>query len=131
MAGKLSNAESRERERTLTLRAKEAGASDLDVFALIARDRAARWAPILSAIIVPPELTDWAQAMTDRHGPKVKIWRNTMDWIGALVVARYGEAEYHWPERLDKEDIMRAHRWLYRNDAPEGTEYLVWKGGNS
>jgi hypothetical protein len=88
-------------------------------------DRQTRWAPVVAAMPVPEELQSWAGQMTAKHGnPKVRVWRNEVSWILALLIVRYGEAEYYWPETFSADDAHRALRWLADNRVPEGVTYL-------
>lgn len=118
----------RDREHAIGERIRSAGGSDPHIIAAIDADRAMRWAPIVKSITVPSELRDWERDMIDRHGPKVRVWRNTVDWITALIIVRYGEAEYFWPHALDAEDVHRARRWQYGSRQPEGITYIVAEG---
>jgi hypothetical protein len=114
-----------EREATI-LTAHEADGLDAQ-FAAIAADRAARWAVLLAGREESADLRGWAVQMTIVHGPQVRLHRNTLDWITALYVAKYGEAEDFWPPQLTDDDARRAGRWL-RGESFEGVTYLAVEG---
>lgn len=118
----------RDREHAIGERIRKAGGADTHIIAAIDGDRAARWEPIVKAMLVPAELREWERDMIDLHGPAVQVWRNTVDWITALVIVRYGEAEYFWPHELDAEDVHRARRWQYGSRTPEGITYVTVEG---
>ena len=102
------------------------GQSRDPVFA-IAQDRAKRWAEYLSALVVRPEIEQWVLAMNAAHGETCRFYNSTVGWIVALLICRYGEAEYHWPkvdEGFTTEDVERAQKWLLRNEIPTGCFYL-------
>lgn len=117
----------REREFKVADRARAAGQrSDVEIRAAINKDRRTRWAPLVAAMKVPAALKEFAAEMTARHGPKVQVWENALDWITALLVARYGEAEYFWPETFGDEDLRRAQTWMDGSrPKPEGITYIV------
>lgn len=88
--------------------------------AAIAEDRAARWAALRAGLEESADARSWAAKMTVLHGsPNVQIHRNRLDWITALYVVRYGEAEDYWPTSLTADDVRRADRW-FLGDRPEG-----------
>lgn len=71
------------------------------------------------------KLEQWEADMTAKYQtPRVMIFAHEYTWLAALGVARYGEAPDHWPDRFTDEDVVRAKRWLYNGNAPEGTTYL-------
>ncbi len=79
----------------------------------------------------PKRLTEWAATMTRRYGSLVKIWKNRLPWLEALMVARYGEDPFQWPTAWSEDDIRRAEAWAkgrrhngQRGSAPHGLEYL-------
>jgi hypothetical protein len=117
----------REREFKVADRARAAGQrSDGEIRAAINKDRRMRWAPLVKAMTVPPELKEFAAEMTARHGPKVRVWENDLDLITALLVARYGEAEYFWPETFGDDDVRRAQTWMDGSrPMPGGVTYIV------
>ena len=50
---------------------------------------------------------------------------NVVDWITALLICRYGEAEYNWPAEFSDADITRAvSEWEVKGRMPEGCRYL-------
>ncbi len=61
--------------------------------------------------------------MQKKHGPSLLVHGMTLGWITALVVVRYGQAEYHWPDALTPDDVKRAKRWL-AGETPEGVRYI-------
>jgi hypothetical protein len=69
----------------------------------------------------------FVSAMATLHGPRVRVWRNTLSWLAALAVVRYGEALDHWPAAWSIEDLQRAQRWL-DGKVPEGVTYIVVEG---
>lgn len=123
--------ELRERELKVAARARAVGQrSDTQIRAAITKDRRTRWASVVGAMDVPPDLKEWAAEMTARHGPKVRVWENELDWITALLVSRYGEAEYFWPETFSAEDLHRAQTWMDgTRPKPEGVTYLIAEEG--
>jgi hypothetical protein len=111
----------------------------------VAQDRAKRYRRYVAGLQVPPEIQEWADAMTAKcarlavaptldndgqdafDGKTVRIHNNTVDWVTALLIVRYGEAEYHWPEdgTFTTEDVARAKEWLNNpGKLPEGVVYL-------
>ena len=70
-------------------------------------------------------LSGWVAQMTARHGPKVRVHRGTYSFLAALGIARYGEAPDHWPAAFSEEDVIRAKRWLYNGNVPEGVTYIT------
>ena len=91
----------------------------------IANDRSERWATYLQEHETRQEILDWADAMTALHGPVCRFYNNTVGWVIALLITRYGEAEYHWPtEGFTTEDISRAERWQKRGEMPTGCHYV-------
>jgi len=98
-------------------------------FAAVAEDRAARWAAILKDREESAAIRKWGADMAVVHrNPQVRIHRNTLDWITALYVARYGEAEDFWPPQLGPADVLKAGRWLRGQKKPEGVVYLPQEG---
>jgi hypothetical protein len=93
--------------------------------------RAAAYAEHLETMAVDPALKSWAQRMADRHkSPTVKVWHNTLPWLEALLVVRYGEAVdgvdakgkpiKHWPKATTVADYGRAMDWESGKEIPEG-----------
>lgn len=112
-----------DRERTLV--SAHAHRGDEHVFAAIAQDRAERWTDLLKDREETGEIREWAAQMSIVHKQQmVRIHRNTLPWITALYVARYGEAEDFWPAALTAEDAIRARGWLQGN-VPDGVTYLL------
>lgn len=65
----------------------------------------------VTQMAVPDDLNAWVAWMTERHGPTVKVWHNTVPWLEALLVVRYGEAVEHWPAEFSEGDVLRAQEW--------------------
>jgi hypothetical protein len=66
-------------------------------------------------------------AQVAQYGPKVRVWNNTMSWLAAFLVVRYGENLTHWPSRdasgkrqFSDADNQRARSWAIRNEWPDG-----------
>ncbi len=103
-------------------------------YSAIVADRLTRWAPVVAAIDVPEELLKWAAMMTSVYGPEVILHRSNSlpgyrtDWITALLVVRYGESEYFWPEAFEKDDLRRAGTWL-RGKKPAMITYIPKQEG--
>jgi len=96
------------------------------------------------------ELADWEKQMTAKHGPKVQLHGIALSWKAALAVARFGEdpnavhPKGHsravdakgkpktdvpvWPAAFDQDDVIRAKRWLYENNVPDGITYITLEG---
>jgi len=110
--------------------------SDQDAYGLIVADRLERWAVELAITVVPDALKKWAGMMTTLHGPEVLMYHGTragwpgykVDWITALLVVMYGEAEYFWPEKLGDDDVKRAHAWINGKKVPGVITYLPKEG---
>jgi hypothetical protein len=82
-----------------------------------------RYQELTDAILVPPLLKEWVSLMTARHGEKVKVHQSVYtNWLTALLIVRYGEAESFWPKEFSDKDINRAAFWL-RGKMPEGVHY--------
>ena len=91
---------------------------------VIARDRLARYAAHRKTFTVPEAVALWANRMAAVHGPEIRCYNNTVDWITALLICRYGEAEYFWPDdTFTPGDIARAAEWS-AGKIPEGVSYL-------
>lgn len=91
---------------------------------LIARDRLARYAEHRKTFTVPDPVAAWAEQMATSHGPEIRYYNNTVDWITGLLICRYGEAEYFWPDdTFTPGDIARAAEW-FAGKIPEGVSYL-------
>lgn len=94
------------------------------VFRAIAHDRRTRWAALLAGREESSDIRTWATAMAALHGASVRIHRTRgLDWITALYVVRYGEAEDYWPERLGPDDLIKAQRWYRGERRPLGVVY--------
>lgn len=111
------------RKRELAIVAR--GHDDDERYELVRLDRLERWTAFLDEMQEPEWLVAWAETMTVLHGPKLKIHRNKVGWIMALLIARYGEAEYFWPAAFSNKDRQRAYSWLYRGIVPSGVAYIV------
>lgn len=101
----LSQAQIIERENSVL---SIAAATRKDPHRAILADRAARWKEHVSASDVRPEIVTWSATIVQRFGKKVRVHHNVVDWITALFIIRYGEAEYHWPMEFTDEDLQRA-----------------------
>lgn len=103
----------------------EAATNKQDPAWWIAQDRSKRWDEFRTTFVVRPEVVAWAVAMTEKHNAVTcRYYNNTVDWVNALLICRYGEAEYHWPTNgFTDEDVKRASEWLSGN-TPEGVVYL-------
>lgn len=98
--------ELRERERAL-FEVHGTGAAPI-----IATDRKARWKAFLADHTELGAVTAWAERMAQRFGPTVQVWATPkLDWITALYIVRYGEAESYWPAQLSLDDLRRALDW--------------------
>ena len=101
------------------------------VHELIIADRLERWGEFVGALEIPDALQKWAGMMGAIHGPNVLMHRGgtrpgyPVDWITALLVVRYGEAEYFWPEELGDEDLARARAWLSGKAVPAAITFLM------
>ena len=88
----------------------------------IARDRKQRWSEYLKDLVVRDEITNWVEVMKKQHGESCRAFNSTVGWVVALLICRYGEAEYHWPNQADgftDEDVARADEWR-SGRIPEG-----------
>ena len=90
----------------------------------ILADRRKRYLAFVAAMQVPIELIEWSAAMTEKFGPKVRMHHQpALDWVVALLVARYGEHEHFWPPAFTDEDLERANQWLFDlSKWPRGAE---------
>jgi len=94
--------------------------------AAIIADRRQRWADYVSKMPEQDWLTEWVGAMEAEHGPTVQVHRVTgLNWVTALLIVRYGEAEYHWPDDgvLTEKDRSCATAWLQYRHHPYGVRY--------
>lgn len=73
-------------------------------------------------------LAGWVGQMAARHGPRVQVHGVEYGWLAALGVARYGEAPGHWPAAFTPDDVIRAKRWLYDGNVPDGVRYIDVEG---
>lgn len=74
--------------------------------------RLSRWTAWLAAMSTPDELIAWESRMMMRYGTStVQVWRAPVPWLIALLVVRYGEAEYWWPNAFSRDDLLRAMTW--------------------
>lgn len=106
----------------------------------IAKDRAERWAEFLSDFPVRKEIAEWALAMQVKHsrvkvvdsvpvqvfdGATCRYHNNVVGWVLALLICRYGEAEYHWPvDGFTDDDVKRSNQWLLGKTPADGVVYL-------
>ena len=97
--------------------------TDAERLAAIHADRRERFTAIVAQFALPTPFRNWAAAMTMRYGPACLVWGQQYDWIIALLIARYGEAEYFWPDALTQEDWERASHW-WDGDTPNGVRYI-------
>lgn len=95
------------------------------VFA-IAQDRETRWSAFMSNFKIRPEIQVWSDAMTTKHGNEnCRMFNSTVSWVLALLIKRYGEAEYFWPtDGFTDGDVKKANEWLQDDVAPLGLMYL-------
>ena len=90
------------------------------VYSELAKDR---YHLKMAGMTIPPELKEWAGFMTARYGKTVRLhFSDYTDWVLALMIVRWGEAEEKWPTELTKADILRAVSW-YKGKTPEGVKY--------
>jgi hypothetical protein len=54
-----------------------------------------------------PELAEWATKMAEKHGQHAVVHGNVLGWAEAYMVARFGEAMYHWPDALSELEVQR------------------------
>jgi len=93
-------------------------------FLAVVADREARWPRIMATVRVGANLRLWSDQMTKEHqNPRVRIGFQRVDWLTALMVVRYGEAEDYWPKEFDRLDEGRALRWQ-AGDKPRRVSYL-------
>ncbi len=84
-----------------------------------------RYETLSSAIPVPSELQEWVGYMKVKYGEVIKVHQSKYtNWITALLIVRYGEAETFWPNKFSEADIRRAARW-YHGECPEGVSYIT------
>lgn len=74
----------------------------------ILADRAARFKEHIEAMTIRPAIEEWAENVSKAYGRKVRVHHTVTDWVTALMIIRYGEAEYHWPLEFSDEDVQRA-----------------------
>ena len=86
--------------------------------------RATAYRARVGTMVVPPQLASWAKTMAKRYGPEVRIHQNTLPWLEALMVARYGEEPAHWPAAFSADDVTRAIAWMRKGRQPRGVMYL-------
>lgn len=60
---------------------------------------------------VPDGIKKWAAEMSSKYGPKVRVWKNEVTWVPALLIVRYGEDPMQWPPELNDADVQRAEMW--------------------
>lgn len=107
-ADRVTQTELAERERAIVA---EALRRQDDPRPLIIADRLQRWTSWLHAMRVPREFHEWAARMQAAYGLTVPVWNVPLPWLLALLVVRYGEAEYWWPAEFQPADIARALEW--------------------
>ncbi len=101
---------------------------------VIVADRLGRWKEILEGMKIPEGLRKWAARMSSVYGPEVLMHRKPnlsgymLDWLTALLVVRYGEAEYFWPTEFGKEDMERALTWMQGKKTPGMITYIPKEG---
>jgi len=86
----------------------------------ISQDRLKRYSKYLSEYPPSEAVTAWAVEMSKKYGTQCRYWNNTVSWVTALLICRYGEAEYHWPAtgELTEGDMSRAGE-LLKGQFPE------------
>ena len=105
-------------------------------YGLIVADRLERWAVEVAITVVPDALNKWAGMMAAIHGPEVLMYHKIragmpgyrVDWITALLIVMYGEAEYFWPAKLGEDDLKRAYAWLNGKKVPGAITYIPKEG---
>lgn len=103
------------------LAAYSAGVSrwDASAYRKLLELRKDAYAAAVEAMHVDPAIKAWAERMATRTGPAVKVNHNTLPWIEALLVVRYGEAVEHWPAATTIADYGRAKDWEDGKEIPE------------
>jgi len=81
--------------------------------------RAVAYAAAVRVMHVDPAILAWAERMDARTGPTVKVHHNTVPWVQALLIVRYGEAVEHWPGATTVADHGRAMDWESGKEVPE------------
>lgn len=92
----------------------------------LARDRLARWTAFLKEFEIRDEIAEWAHRMEQRYGSELRFRDNTVTWVIALLICRYGESEYHWPAAFTDADVHRTKSWESGRH-PEGVVMLKGK----
>lgn len=111
------------REAALRAQAEQDG---VDPYRLITADRATRWTTHPLIARASALLKQWAGQMTAQFdSDTVRIWHTQLDWITALAVARYGEAEDYWPPAFTDGDLLRAAQWQMGAWVPEGVKFAA------
>jgi hypothetical protein len=77
------------------------------------------YAAAVEVMSIDPAIRQWAERMTLRFGHSVKVHHNTLPWVQALLVVRYGEAVEHWPGATTVADYGRAMDWESGKAIPE------------
>jgi len=72
---------------------------------------------------IPDGVKKWAFEMEKKYGPSVRIWKNEVNWVPALLIVRYGEDPMQWPPELGDDDVARAERW--EKHPPSGLAYIA------
>ena len=92
---------------------------DIAAYRKLLELRAVAYAAAAQAMYVDPAIRAWAERMEARTGPTVKVAHNTLPWVQALLVVRYGEAVEHWPGATTVADYGRALDWESGKEIPE------------
>lgn len=91
----------------------------IDGYRALIAARADAYAEHVAGMSIDPAITGWAERMAQRYGPTVKVWHQTLPWVEALMVVRYGEAIEHWPDTMTTADLGRADDWEHGREEPE------------
>lgn len=90
----------------------------------VVSDRERRWPRKMARVQMGPNLKTWAEDMTKRFGnTHVRMGFHRVNWLTALMLVRYGEAEDYWPTAFTRADELRALSWL-AGDTPRRVSYL-------
>lgn len=84
--------------------------------------RAAAYTEAVKEMTIPDELKKWIGLMRGFYPGGVTVWSNTLPWLEALMVVRYGEDTRSWPTEFSDGDIQRADKWMQEKH-PEGVAY--------
>lgn len=84
---------------------------------LVARREA--YAKHIEEMSIDSAIKAWAERMaTANESPMVKVWHNTLPWVEALLVVRYGEDVTSWPKATSIADWGRALDWENGKEIP-------------